>query len=71
MVEIAAILPEDIKSLATSAARVVAADEIDATFKSQYTGTASQSLAHDVPLANTYSRSNFCGSWIKSPRLQR
>jgi allantoicase len=37
--EIRTFTPEDVKSVATTAARSIPADQIDATFKSQYTGT--------------------------------
>jgi allantoicase len=36
--EIRTITPEDVKGVATAAARSIPADQIDATFKSQYTG---------------------------------
>jgi hypothetical protein len=37
--EIRTVDPEDVKGVATATARSVPADQIDATFKSQYTGT--------------------------------
>ena len=37
--EINTITPDDVKEIATSTARSIPIDEIDATFKSQYTGT--------------------------------
>ena len=49
--EIQTIIPEDIKAVATSTARVVPVDEIDATFKSQYTGAHFRS--RDAPIGTT------------------
>jgi hypothetical protein len=37
--EIRSFDPEDVKSIATSTARSIPVDQIDSTFKSQYTGT--------------------------------
>jgi allantoicase len=37
--EIPILLPEDLEQVATTAAQSIPADQIDATFKSQYTGT--------------------------------
>jgi len=40
---------EDVKGVATSAAKFIPADQIDATFKSQYTGTTMPlELSHNV-----------------------
>jgi len=36
--EIRTISPEDVKDVATTTARAVPSDKIDATFRSQYTG---------------------------------
>jgi allantoicase len=36
--EIRTFDPEDVKGVATSGARSITADQIDSTFKSQYTG---------------------------------
>jgi allantoicase len=37
--EIRTLSPDDVKDVATSAAKFIPADQIDATFKSRYTGT--------------------------------
>jgi hypothetical protein len=37
--EIRSFDPEDVKSIATSTARSIPVDQIDSTFKTQYTGT--------------------------------
>lgn len=43
--EIRTISPEDVKSVATNTAQSIPIDEIDSTFKSQYTGEKPITLA--------------------------
>jgi hypothetical protein len=71
--EIHTITPEDIQSVATTTARSIPADQIDATFKSQYTGIR---IAHLIPrlegfLLTLKTRPHFRSSRLQGPLLQR
>ena len=67
--EIRNILPEDVKNVATNNALSIPADEIDATFKSQYTGTNLILSILFYTEADTPQRSHIRASWFKSPFL--
>lgn len=50
--EIHTLSPEDIKETATSNARAIPIDEIDATFKSQYTGKPFSTIAQSIVVSS-------------------